>query len=39
MAICEFWNSHLPVKVTLNEYLELAKEYSTPKVVFLSTSG
>jgi N utilization substance protein B len=22
------------VKVTLNEYLELAKEYSTPKVVF-----
>jgi transcription termination factor NusB len=27
----------IPVKVTLNEYLELAKEYSTPKVVFLST--
>jgi N utilization substance protein B len=24
----------IPVKVTLNEYLELAKEYSTPKVVF-----
>jgi transcription termination factor NusB len=22
------------LKVTLNEYLELAKEYSTPKVVF-----
>jgi N utilization substance protein B len=24
------------VKVTLNEYLELAKEYSTPKVVFIN---
>jgi transcription termination factor NusB len=29
----------IPVKVTLNEYLELAKEYSTPKVVFLSTES
>lgn len=32
MAICEFLNfPSIPVKVTLNEYLELAKEYSTPK--------
>jgi N utilization substance protein B len=32
MAICEFQNfSSIPVKVTINEYLELAKEYSTPK--------
>jgi N utilization substance protein B len=23
--------SSIPVKVTLNEYLEIAKEYSTPK--------
>ncbi|MDX1545186.1 MAG: transcription antitermination factor NusB [Christiangramia sp.] len=32
MAICEFlkFNS-IPVKVTINEYLEIAKEYSTPK--------
>jgi N utilization substance protein B len=27
----------IPVKVTLNEYLELAKEYSTPKSSILST--
>ncbi|MCG9791110.1 transcription antitermination factor NusB [Flavobacterium algicola] len=32
MAICEFMKfPSIPVKVTLNEYLELAKEYSTPK--------
>jgi N utilization substance protein B len=32
MAICEFIKfPSIPVKVTLNEYLELAKEYSTPK--------
>jgi len=32
MAICEFLKFPLiPVKVTINEYLELAKEYSTPK--------
>jgi N utilization substance protein B len=32
MAICEFFNfPSIPVKVTINEYLELAKEYSTPK--------
>ena len=32
MAICEFTNfSSIPVKVTINEYLEIAKEYSTPK--------
>jgi N utilization substance protein B len=31
MAICEFLKFPLPVKVTLNEYLEVAKEYSTPK--------
>lgn len=32
MAICElkFFPS-IPVKVTINEYLEIAKEYSTPK--------
>ncbi|MTG97705.1 MULTISPECIES: transcription antitermination factor NusB [Myroides] len=32
MAICEMlkFNS-IPVKVTINEYLEIAKEYSTPK--------
>jgi N utilization substance protein B len=27
----------IPFKVTLNEYLELAKEYSTQKQYFLST--
>ena len=32
MAICEFLKfPGIPVKVTINEYLELAKEYSTPK--------
>ncbi len=32
MAICEFLNfPSIPVKVTINEYLEIAKEYSTPK--------
>ncbi|MDO4229596.1 MAG: transcription antitermination factor NusB [Capnocytophaga sp.] len=32
MAICEFLKfPTIPVKVTLNEYLEIAKEYSTPK--------
>ncbi|WP_028297091.1 transcription antitermination factor NusB [Olivibacter sitiensis] len=32
MAICELVNfSSIPVKVTINEYIELSKEYSTPK--------
>lgn len=32
MAICELQHfSSIPVKVTINEYLEIAKEYSTPK--------
>ena len=32
MAICEFQKfSSIPTKVTINEYLEIAKEYSTPK--------
>lgn len=32
MAICEFVKfPSIPVKVTINEYLEIAKEYSTPK--------
>ena len=32
MAICEFLKfPSIPVKVSINEYLELAKEYSTPK--------
>ena len=32
MAICEFLKfPSIPVKVTINEYLEVAKEYSTPK--------
>jgi N utilization substance protein B len=32
MSICEFLKfPSIPVKVTLNEYLEIAKEYSTPK--------
>lgn len=32
MAICEFLKfPSIPVKVTINEYLEIAKEYSTPK--------
>ncbi|SFZ92879.1 N utilization substance protein B [Flaviramulus basaltis] len=32
MAICEVRNfPSIPVKVTINEYLEISKEYSTPK--------
>lgn len=32
MAICEFVNiSSIPTKVTMNEYIEISKEYSTPK--------
>jgi N utilization substance protein B len=32
MSICEFLKfTSIPVKVTINEYLEIAKEYSTPK--------
>lgn len=32
MALCELLKfTSIPVKVTINEYLELAKEYSTPK--------
>lgn len=32
MAVCEFLNfPSIPIKVTINEYLEIAKEYSTPK--------
>lgn len=32
MAICEFLNfPSIPERVTINEYLEIAKEYSTPK--------
>lgn len=32
MALCEFVHfSSIPEKVTINEYLEIAKEYSTPK--------
>ncbi len=32
MAICEMLNfEEIPIKVTINEYLELAKTYSTPK--------
>ena len=35
MAICELLKfPMIPVKVTINEYLELAKEYSTPKSSF-----
>jgi N utilization substance protein B len=32
MAICELLKfPSVPVKVTINEFLEIAKEYSTPK--------
>lgn len=32
MALCEFLKfPEIPVKVTINEYLEISKEYSTPK--------
>ncbi|MFI5222595.1 MAG: transcription antitermination protein NusB, partial [Bacteroidia bacterium] len=31
MALCELlYYPQIPVKVTINEYLELAKQYSTP---------
>lgn len=37
MGITEFLHfPTIPVRVTINEYIEIAKEYSTPKVVFLS---
>ncbi|MBL4585641.1 MAG: transcription antitermination factor NusB [Flavobacteriales bacterium] len=32
MALCEFlYISSVPTKVTMNEYIEISKEYSTPK--------
>lgn len=32
MGICEMLNfDEIPIKVTINEYLELAKQFSTPK--------
>ena len=32
MGICKFLHfPSIPVRVTINEYLEIAKEYSTPK--------
>ena len=32
MALCEFINiKSVPTKVTMNEYIEISKEYSTPK--------
>jgi N utilization substance protein B len=32
MALCEFLNvKSVPTKVSMNEYIEIAKEYSTPK--------
>lgn len=32
MALCEMQNfSSIPIKVSLNEYIELSKDYSTPK--------
>jgi len=32
LAMCEFCEfSEIPVKVTINEYIELSKQYSTPK--------
>src|SRR5699024_544200 len=32
MALCEFmYFPSIPVKVSINEYLEISKEYSTPK--------
>lgn len=35
MAICEFQKfPSIPIKVTINEYLEIAKDYSTPKSSF-----
>ena len=36
MALCEFQKfPSIPTKVTINEYLEIAKEYSTPKSLSL----
>ena len=38
MAICEFLKfPSIPVRVTINEYIEISKDYSTNKVVILST--
>jgi N utilization substance protein B len=35
MAICELFEfSSVPVKVTLNEYIEISKIFSTPKSSF-----
>ena len=35
MAICEFLNfPTIPVKVTINEYIEFSKDYSTEKSSF-----
>jgi len=35
MALCEFQKfPSIPVKVTINEYIDIAKEYSTPKSSF-----
>lgn len=32
MALCEFLNCpSVPIKVTINEYIEISKDYSTPK--------
>jgi N utilization substance protein B len=32
MALAEMlWFSEIPLKVTLNEYIEISKQYSTPK--------
>lgn len=38
MAICEFMHiPSVPIKVTMNEYIEISKEYSTPKsAVFIN---
>jgi N utilization substance protein B len=31
MGVCEFCFETIPTKVTINEYIDLAKEYSTPQ--------
>ena len=32
MALCEILNfENVPIKVSINEYLDLSKEFSTPK--------
>ena len=32
MGLCEMQNfASIPIKVSLNEYIELSKDYSTPK--------